>query len=101
MKGAIPIPYIVAAILAIIVIALIGYWLFVSLGLFGEKLSEDQCNTRIREFCYEWRYLSNFNKTDETKIPAGGWENFEPRCKYLNWGNAPVEKCEELGIKRE
>jgi len=51
MKGEIPVAYIVAIILAAIVIGLIGYWLIVNVGIFGGKASEERCRATLMENC--------------------------------------------------
>ena len=60
MKGAMPVPYIVALILAVIVIGLLGYWLIVNLGLFGTKSSEELCRAKLMGTCA--------GKSDDTSI---------------------------------
>jgi len=51
MKGEIPVAYIVAIILAVVVIGLIGYLLIVNVGIFGGKSSERVCQTILMEKC--------------------------------------------------
>lgn len=51
MKGEIPVAYIVAIILAVIVIGLIGYWLIVNVGIFGGASSEKVCQATLMEKC--------------------------------------------------
>ena len=58
MKGAIPIPYIVALVLAIAVIALIVYWLFFSGGEFDRMIREKGCDAKKLAYCNEYKASS-------------------------------------------
>lgn len=51
MKGAMPVPYIVALIIAVIVIGLLGYWLIVTMGKTGVKASEEMCRATLMGKC--------------------------------------------------
>ena len=50
-KGAMPVPYIVAIILAVIIIGLLGYWLIVELNIFNIYSSEELCRAKIMGAC--------------------------------------------------
>lgn len=50
-KGEIPIPYIVALILAVIVIAILGIWFFKSSGDTNKTLNEQKCKARMTAEC--------------------------------------------------
>lgn len=51
MKGAMPVPYIVALIIAAIVIGLLGYWLIVTLGVGGSEAAEKMCQAKLAGAC--------------------------------------------------
>ena len=53
MKG-IAVPYIIALILGIAVVALLGYWFFILGGTFSGKASLTDCQTKLRTFCFEY-----------------------------------------------
>lgn len=54
MKGEIPISYIVAIVLAIAVLALLGYWFYMSGGKFSGSVNRQDClNLKLR-YCTEW-----------------------------------------------
>lgn len=51
MKAAMPVPYIIALIIGVIVVALLAYW-FISSGGKGIAIGPDaECNARKIEFC--------------------------------------------------
>ncbi|OGW55099.1 MAG: hypothetical protein A2Y81_05635 [Nitrospirae bacterium RBG_13_43_8] len=50
-KGEIPVPYIVALILAVIVIAILGIWFFKSSGDTNTALNEQKCRAKLMAEC--------------------------------------------------
>ena len=52
-KGAIPVPYIVAILLGVVVIALIGLWFFTTTGTGSGVASEAACNAKKVAYCQE------------------------------------------------
>ena len=51
---AIAVPYIIAVLLGVAVIGLIGYWLFVSGGQFGNTAASETCRTDFLQACQKW-----------------------------------------------
>jgi hypothetical protein len=51
MKGEMPVPYIVALILAAIVLGLIIFWFVTSGGDFFSTVSEGKCKAKLMEVC--------------------------------------------------
>jgi hypothetical protein len=51
MKGEMPVPLIVALILAVIVIGLLGYWLITSLGKTGGTATNEMCRAKLMAAC--------------------------------------------------
>ena len=49
-KG-VAVPYIIAIVLGIVVIGLIGYWLFISGGNFGTTSANTQCKEKLLIYC--------------------------------------------------
>jgi len=62
-KGDVPIPYIIALILGIAIVAVIGYWFFVLSGLWGVQVSLENCQTRAHTYCSGWQ-LSGYGIRD-------------------------------------
>lgn len=54
MTKAVAVPYVIALILGIIVVAVIGYWFFVVAGGGGGQLSLTQCQARFIAFCTQY-----------------------------------------------
>lgn len=53
MRKGIAVPYIIALILGIVVVALLGYWFFVLGGTFTGKASLTECQTKLSQYCAE------------------------------------------------
>ena len=49
-KG-VAVPYIIAIVLGIVVIGLIGYWLFILGGGLGTKTIQTECNGKLLSWC--------------------------------------------------
>jgi hypothetical protein len=74
-KGAVPIPYIIALVLAIAVIALIGYWFFFLSGQWSGQVTETQCTTHAITYCSDWK-LTGYSWDNEKNEPSiGSWED--------------------------
>ena len=54
MKGALPVPYIVAIIIAIIVIALLIYWFFVLRNQGIDVATLAVCQAKLITYCSQW-----------------------------------------------
>ncbi len=67
-KGAIPIPYIIAIIFGIVVIAIIGYWFFTTAGDIGSASQQADCETALFEFCISWIREGEANKPFDHKV---------------------------------
>jgi hypothetical protein len=75
-KAALPIPYIVAIILAITVIAVLVYMFLTQTGFFGRGVSQRFCEAEILRFCFDWQ------KTGAKP----------------NWGSDYGKGCLEIGV---
>ena len=53
-KGDVPISYIIAIILGIIVVALLGYWFYTTGGKFSGTASETACRGKLLQYCTLW-----------------------------------------------
>ncbi len=72
---AVAVPYIIAILLGVAVIGLIGYWLFVSGGKFGETAAEQQCRSDFLQACQSWAsggYLTNLPNNNGVFKNEGG-----------------------------
>jgi hypothetical protein len=76
-KGELPVPYIVALILAVIVIAIIAYLLFTYFSGSNSELKISQCKGKQTQYCLEW--YKNSPDYDALKSP-GNWETYAPGC---------------------
>ena len=71
-KGAVPIPYIIALLLGIAVVAIIGYWFFVLGGQWGGETNLQTCNTRAYTWCASWQALG-YDGDDTSGPSIVGW----------------------------
>ena len=82
MKG-IAIPYIIAILLGIVVIALIGYWFFFSGKLFGGTI-QPGCDEIKQRYCQEWK-ASEFSVrpviTKWNKVECGNEPQTSQECE--------------------
>jgi hypothetical protein len=99
-KGALPVPYIVAIIIAIIVIAVLVYWFFVLSGKGTGTATEQFCRTKEFTYCSAWAP----NNYDPTKKPNGvdfccGTGTYAPECESCcsNWASAvDITECQNI-----
>ncbi len=89
--GAVPVPYIIALVLAIIVIALISYWFFVLGGDFGGIITEKACEAKKLAYCSEWKTTGTEPDPGEFTTTCGSItdtnrENYyAPECCRFQW----------------
>ena len=77
-KGEIPIAYIIALVLGVIVLGLLSWWLF-SGGLGWNRVAEESvCRSKLGFYCQSWR----INSYDITKKPNG--QKFSDPCDTVN-----------------
>lgn len=103
-KGAVPVPYIIALILGIVVVGLLAYWFFVLGGRVGDQASETECRATENIYCTTWAATGY---GDESK-PGGkdfsdtcpGTGTYAPACCSYSWAqNVDQTECETaLGI---
>jgi hypothetical protein len=89
-KGEIPIPYIVALIFAVIVLALLAYWLFFSGGEFDKMLKEKMCETKKGAHCSEWKLTGEpekeFSSYPCSSITDANRDQYSaPGCCIFDW----------------
>lgn len=93
-KGALPLPYIVAIVFAVIVIAIIAYMFFTQTGIFSKSVNEEYCGAKRLKYCFDWKVAGG----GEDNKPKGGWGNYAPECKDF-FADVTTSDCEALGIK--
>ncbi len=107
IKGAVPIPYIIAIILGIIVVSAVGYWfIYLGHGFWGE-VTVQSCNSKKQMYCNIWAaagYPSgedairdNSCVDDEGNVATWGtaedWACYAPGCAEIGVNVPTVEEC--------
>lgn len=81
-KGALPVPYIVALIIAILVIAVLVYWFFVLSGQGGSEATFRLCQGKLFTYCSQWatcNYQDTCQPKDRNNQPADFY-SINPDC---------------------
>ncbi len=81
MKAALPIPYIIAIMIGIVVIAVLVYWLISSSGSGGAVISSGECKARMLSYCLE-KQAGLGQWTDKDKQVCG-FEESKIECAKL------------------
>ncbi len=74
MRKAVAVPYVIALILGVAVIALIGIWVVMSGGKLGKQSLETQCQAKALEICIKQDGTGSATLPPELKCPATGIE---------------------------
>ena len=69
-----PIPYIIALVLGIVVLGLLAYWLYTGGVGFDKIISESTCRAKLGFYCNSWK----INTFDEKKKPNN--QDFSKAC---------------------
>jgi len=101
-KGALPVPYIVAMILAVIVIAIVVYWLFFSAGEGGNAITDATCVAKKMKYCNEWRLNSWGEMPGGDKEFSAGCNDvkddrssyYAPECCSVDWAQNGLSELE-------
>lgn len=73
MKKGVAVPYIIAIVLGIAVLALLGYWFYITSG----SLTKEQCRTDYIGWCTHWK-----NDGWTGTVPTlGTWATYRTNCK--------------------
>lgn len=85
MKKGVAVPYIVALLLAVGVIGLVGYWFVASGGKFGSSATEQDCRTKLSEWCAVWGSTNGYGTDTVTGDPKSPIKKFgtsgaSPEC---------------------
>lgn len=87
-KGAIPIPYIIALIFAVIILGVIGYWFFVASGQGGGKMSEAICKAKAYEYCSIWSnsgYVEDGKPKNKDFVDENPKDSYAKGCESYSW----------------
>jgi hypothetical protein len=92
-KGEVPVAYIIALIIAIIIIAIVAYMFFTHTGIFEGSSIDAQCNAKRTQYCIEW------HRVDPTFSGTGiEWSTFAPGCGAFDQSATICKGL--LGIKK-
>ena len=78
-KGEIPIPYILAIVLVVIVLGLLAYWLYTGGKGWDQIVSESTCRAKLKFYCNSWKV----NTYAADKKP-NGVTDFSDDCNTVN-----------------
>jgi hypothetical protein len=78
-KAELPIPQILAIVLLVIVLALIGYWLYTNGIGFNQVSSEVVCKSKLGFYCNQWKMSSYQTKP--------GSQDFSADCSLITKDN--------------
>lgn len=81
-KGALPIPYIIALIIGVIVVAVLAYWFISSSGKGSNVGKEAECRGRILQWCVGGKTASDKEIAD--KVCNGLNINYDDICKTVS-----------------
>ena len=73
-KGALPVPYIAALIIAIIVIGVLIYWFFILSKEPTNAFTQAQCQARASIYCTSWATTGYGFDSDGNPQLVGKWE---------------------------
>lgn len=80
-KAAMPVPYIIALILGVIVVVVLAYWFVTSGGKGGNIAKEAECTARKVEFCATQTVTS---EADVAKVCSPDWKtDIENFCERI------------------
>ena len=85
-KKGIAVPYIIALILGIIVVGLIGYWLFTT----PPPGPAAECNTKAAQWCSEWAG-TGFRISPDAVF--GEWDTFAAGCSNIGYPEPQERAC--------
>lgn len=88
-KGAIPVPYIIALILGIVVVGILGYGFFVLGWKIPGIATTWSCNADKFRYCNEWA------QTNYVASP-GDWDSYAPGCSDIGVGAPTPSDCRAL-----
>jgi hypothetical protein len=95
-KGELPVPYIIALILGIVVVGILGYGFFILGWRIPGLSNQGNCQTKVTEWCSQW----SKNDYDSNNMPADTWETYAPGCDSAGIGQPSAISCRlAMGLK--
>lgn len=91
MNKAVAVPYIIAVILGIVVVAVIGFWFYLSAGQIGGTTSKAFCDGKRTQYCLDWTIRGL-----ETGKEPGTWDNYAPGCTNIGVVAPSLNDCRGL-----
>jgi hypothetical protein len=88
MRKAVAIPYIIALILGIVVVALVGYWLYRT--YWGAPLGEQQCRARMISWCNSCKTANGMSMDSWTEEGIKVGDDLA-ECSGLHYGTGWTE----------
>jgi len=82
-KGAVPIPYIIALLLGIAVVAILGYWFFVLGGQWGGEVSLQGCRNKALLYCQAYQGSGYDEDEDGQPSPLGWFGRVAPEGEQI------------------
>lgn len=86
MKKGVAVPYIIAIVLGVAVLALLGYWFYITSGTF----SKEQCRQAYRDWC-QGESNAGYTKTDDAMLTA--WKAAKSQCVVYTEFTATEANC--------
>jgi hypothetical protein len=104
-KGEVPIPYIIALVLAIVVIGLVVYWLYFTNVDFLKTINEYSCRSKKDAYCNQWKLSGAAPKpffasspADECPVSQGiADERYAPECCEFSWATGDLRTSCGIG----
>ncbi len=85
MKAAMPVPYIIALVFGVIIIAVLGYWLYTQSSKSGSKGAIGECDAKKLLFCQAYKSLG-YTTEPLIDFPVGCNKPTADRCIELLGG---------------
>jgi len=100
-KGAIPVPYIIALILGIVVVGLLAYWFFILGGKIPGQASEAECRIKENQYCTAWSATGYATKPGDLDFseacPTTSADVYAPECCSFSWArNVDETECKRV-----
>lgn len=89
-KGQMPVPYIIAIVIGIIVIGILLYMFVTKTGVFSGFVLESECKAKLKTYCIKW--------ADAGWGPYISFIEYAPECTGLNWEIDQNACRKELGL---
>ncbi len=95
MSKGVAVPYIIALIIGVLVLGVLGYWFFSTIGKSSNVTDEAYCRGKLMQYCGDLNTgkspgtFSDYSKECSVYIGQPGWPTTAPDTK---------EKCQEAKV---